>query len=846
MNNKAQIYTIHTFFTVLLLSVLLFNINIKKVEATEKKNGNDLINDVEIKDFGEHPIDELNQGMMARLYYTLILPNEYTISKGDTLDIDVPNEIQVIDNENVPVYADNRQVGEISKITTSSKHLTITFFEEITPQTEITIENIIFNINEKISIGNLTLNFGNNIQKNIEVLEATKGLGSLFLQESFNLKNRSLLTPNSWEIDAGFIGNYFYGENDIPTIRAKNPNFSGNISRYAAPYYFYGKDENDSYLEGFIARCIDMNHSISVMGNAQDSNMSNYIEEKAVENIVINTQISFMLAKEHGLIMDSKQGTQKPIQFTPESDPESYHQKAYLFASQMMGWIDAVKYSKLPTSRIDNFDYSDMTVYSKTHYEDDYEQTDINPYIEEIEMNTALYKTTDYMTQDLLNIELGETKTVIAIPEEQKKFKHWIDKENSENLELLDGISESDFESFESLTVTANQEFKKEKVKIAIRKGFYDSQEIQASAISENNNQYKQMLGMTADYEMTGVINLEMKPKVEVGNHEKTKITVTKIWEDNENQDGLRPMSIDVQLYANGEPLGDVVTLNEANDWHYIWKELDKSIDGEEIDYTVKELTEVPGYSVSIANDSIDKVIINSHEPELIDISGEKTWNDNENQAGIRPEVISVNLLGNGTLYETKKVSSADDWSYIFTNLPKYENGKEIIYTITENHVNGYSTEIKGTNLINNYTPEKTSATVTKEWRDNDDEEGARPESIYVQLYGNGQAIGEAVKLSKENSWTYTWSDLDLQQDDENIVYTVEEKDDLDNYYAVVDNVDQGNLTITNVYINVQPKTGSNNPSLPSTGEKINYLYILIGISVLCSLCYFTYVKKYK
>ena len=41
--------------------------------------------------------------------------------------------------------------------------------------------------------------------------------------------------------------------------------------------------------------------------------------------------------------------------------------------------------------------------------------------------------------------------------------------------------------------------------------------------------------------------------------------------------------------------------------------------------------------------------ITNTHKPGTVDIRGTKTWNDNGN-ADIRPETITINLYANGKL----------------------------------------------------------------------------------------------------------------------------------------------------------------------------------------------------
>ena len=136
-------------------------------------------------------------------------------------------------------------------------------------------------------------------------------------------------------------------------------------------------------------------------------------------------------------------------------------------------------------------------------------------------------------------------------------------------------------------------------------------------------------------------------------------------------------------------------------------------------------------------------------ENKTIDISGTKTWDDSDNQDGKRPKSITVNLLQNGEKINSAIVDSSNDWQYNFTNLPKYEKGKEITYTITEDAVKDYSTKIDGYKITNSYTPGKTSVTVTKAWNDNSNDDKKRPASIQVQLYANGKKVGDPVTLSE-------------------------------------------------------------------------------------------------
>src|SRR5699024_2547457 len=62
---------------------------------------------------------------------------------------------------------------------------------------------------------------------------------------------------------------------------------------------------------------------------------------------------------------------------------------------------------------------------------------------------------------------------------------------------------------------------------------------------------------------------------------EETSVTVTKDWQDGNNQDGNRPDSIQVQLTADGEALeGQTAELNAENNWTASWSGLPLNIDG--------------------------------------------------------------------------------------------------------------------------------------------------------------------------------------------------------------------------------------------------------------------------
>ncbi|WP_195979109.1 Cna B-type domain-containing protein [Blautia luti] len=282
---------------------------------------------------------------------------------------------------------------------------------------------------------------------------------------------------------------------------------------------------------------------------------------------------------------------------------------------------------------------------------------------------------------------------------------------------------------------------------------------------------------------------------------EKIETSVCKEWDDADNQDGKRPQSILVQLYANGQKLGEPVVLNEGNGWSYGWSDLPVKQDGQTVVYSLKEVGRIPGYESTVTGDvQTGFVITNSHTPELTNISGEKIWDDGDNQDGKRPESITVNLLANGQKTDSKvvKADKEGNWSYTFQNLPKYANGEPIIYTVTEDTVTDYTTEVTGTTITNKYQPGKTSITVTKAWEDFNDHNGIRPSEIKVQLYADGEAQGEEITLNAENQWTHIWTDLDERKAGELIDYTVKETENTDNYETTISGDAHTGYIITN------------------------------------------------
>ncbi|MGB4614401.1 MAG: Cna B-type domain-containing protein, partial [Erysipelotrichaceae bacterium] len=186
-------------------------------------------------------------------------------------------------------------------------------------------------------------------------------------------------------------------------------------------------------------------------------------------------------------------------------------------------------------------------------------------------------------------------------------------------------------------------------------------------------------------------------------------------WDDAENQDGKRPAEITINLYkqvGEAEPtLVESKTVKAKDDWSCSFTELPKYEGGVEIKYTVTE-DKVEGYDdpeySSGENNTL--FVTNCHEPAVIEIFGTKTWEDEDNVYDTRPDSITIRLWADGKEIASKEVTEKDGWSWSFKGFPKFKDGKEIKYTVTEDAVSGYTSEITGDQasgyvVTNTYTP---------------------------------------------------------------------------------------------------------------------------------------------
>ena len=217
----------------------------------------------------------------------------------------------------------------------------------------------------------------------------------------------------------------------------------------------------------------------------------------------------------------------------------------------------------------------------------------------------------------------------------------------------------------------------------------------------------------TAGYTAPGITKEKVEQSiVDLYPHYTRAITVTKAWDDADNQDGLRTESVSVDLLAGEEVVGSEV-LSEDNDWSYIFEDLAAfDENGKVIEYTAAESQIPEAYTASVSSAVADGVqtftITNSHTPEVRDITISKVWNDNNDQYRQRPASVTIELLANGNAVERMQLTSDNGWSWVFRGLDKYNAGEEIVYTVREMAVPNYRGVVTG-NAAEGFTVTNTS-----------------------------------------------------------------------------------------------------------------------------------------
>ena len=350
--------------------------------------------------------------------------------------------------------------------------------------------------------------------------------------------------------------------------------------------------------------------------------------------------------------------------------------------------------------------------------------------------------------------------------------------------------------------------------------GFFFSYYVEINEAFKNGTIYKNQAKLTGD----GIVSREQIRDFEVSeaggflNGKTFNLQVKKVGDDGEALQGAKFTLVNPKTKYTKTIVTDengIAKLENVFKADYVLTEVEAP-EGYELDSTPRTISK-EDFENSIAKGATVEVEMLNKKKDVVaketNLSVKKEWVLDPALATNKPEKVVVSVLKNGVKDEnlTVELSAANGWKASFSNLPKQDaNGKEIVYTVSEEEVAGFKAAISGSEktgfTISNYNGSRVVIPVTKIWQG----KGPHPDHLNVQLFANGEKVA-TYTLNKANGWQHSFDMPKLDEKGKEIRYTVTE-DSVAGYTATT----QSNPATgyVNVFVN---KKNDNTPN-PNNG----------------------------
>lgn len=350
--------------------------------------------------------------------------------------------------------------------------------------------------------------------------------------------------------------------------------------------------------------------------------------------------------------------------------------------------------------------------------------------------------------------------------------------------------------------------------------GFFFSYYVEINEVFKNGTIYKNQAKLTGD----GIVSREQIRDFEVSeaggflNGKTFSLQVKKVGDEGEALQGAKFTLVNPKTKYTKTIVTDengIAKLENVFKADYVLTEVEAP-EGYELDSTPRTISK-EDFENSIAKGATVEVEMLNKKKEVLaketNLSVKKVWVLDPALATNKPEKVVVSVLKNGVKDEnlTVELSAANGWKASFSNLPKQDaNGKEIVYTVSEEEVAGFKAAISGSEktgfTISNYNGSRVVIPVTKIWQG----KGPHPDHLNVQLFANGEKVA-TYTLNKANGWQHSFDMPKLDANGKEIRYTVTE-DSVAGYTATT----QSNPATgyVNVFVN---KKNDNTPN-PNNG----------------------------
>ena len=261
---------------------------------------------------------------------------------------------------------------------------------------------------------------------------------------------------------------------------------------------------------------------------------------------------------------------------------------------------------------------------------------------------------------------------------------------------------------------------------------------------------------------------------------DKTSVSFSLIWDDDNNRDGYRPDSVTVWLVADGQRTSKKVTLSDGN-WSGSFDDLDATGSNGAIAYTV-EATAPSKYSANTTGSQEQGYSITCvHEPEKLIPTYEIIWDYNNDADGLRPSTLDLILKAGGEPTSfTCTATAASGWTGSGPEQYSHQGGALIPYLFSTSHAPaGYrlrnaTADGKHTTITCTHETSTISIPVSATWSDDDNRDGLRPSTQNVVLVADGTPTSKTLTLSAAENWSGSFDGIAANNSGSAISYTVQ------------------------------------------------------------------------